>query len=64
MVFGFGKKNVAADDDDEDEEPEYVLFQGAINGKDANLDENKKLVAAGLTAAKELVSDEIGRAHV
>lgn len=62
MVFGFGKKNVAADDDDEDEEePEYVLFQGATNGKDANLDENKKLVAAGLTAAKELVSDALAR---
>ena len=60
VVFGFGKKNVAADDDDE-EEPDYVLFQGAINGKDANLEENKKLVVAGLTAAKELVSDALSR---
>ncbi|MBI1312505.1 secretion system protein E [bacterium] len=46
-------------DDDESEEIEYVLFQGATNGIEANLEENKKLVAAGLTAAKELVSEAL-----
>ncbi len=59
MIFGFGKKNEAAPEDDEEEEIEYVLFQGAVNGKDANLEDNKKLVAAGLTPAKELVTDAL-----
>lgn len=48
-----------ADDDDESEEIEYVLFQGASDGTEANLEENKKLVAAGLTPAKELISDAL-----
>jgi len=61
VIFGFGKKNDSPADDEEEEEMEYVLFQGAVNGKDANLDENKKLAAAGLAAAKELVSDAVGR---
>lgn len=46
-------------DDDESEEIEYVLFQGATDGSEANLEENKKLVAAGLTPAKELVSEAL-----
>ena len=49
------KKNQGVDDDDS-EEIEYVLFQGATDGTEANLEENKKLVGAGLTPAKELVS--------
>jgi len=53
----FFRKNQESEDDEE--EVEYVLFQGATNGREANLDENKKLVAAGLTAAKELVTDTI-----
>ncbi len=52
------KKNQAVDDDDS-EEIEYVLFQGATDGTEANLEENKKLVGAGLTPAKELVSDAL-----
>lgn len=48
-------------DEEEEEEIEYVLFQGAVNGVEANLDDNKRLVAAGLTAAKELVSDALER---
>lgn len=52
------KKNQDVDDD-ESEEIEYVLFQGATNGTEANLDDNKKLVGAGLTPAKELVSDAL-----
>ena len=53
------KKNQKVADDDDSEDIEYVLFQGATNGAEANLEENKKLVAAGLTAAKELVSDAL-----
>lgn len=48
-------------DDDEDEEVEQILFQGALNGKDAVLEANKKLVATALQPAKELVSDALER---
>lgn len=49
------------DDDDSEEEIEYVLFQGATNGKEANLDENRKLAAAGLPLAKEVVTDALAQ---
>ncbi len=59
MIF---RRNGDFDDDDEEEEDiEYVLFQGAVNGKDANLEENRKLAAAGLSTAKELVSDALAQ---
>ncbi len=60
MVFGFGRK-ADEDDDEEEEEIELVLFQGALNGKDANLKENQRLVQAGLNPAKELVTDGLSR---
>ncbi|MEZ6058278.1 MAG: ATPase, T2SS/T4P/T4SS family [Planctomycetaceae bacterium] len=61
MIFG-RKRNDDIDDDDEDEEElELVLFQGAVNGVEANLAENAKLVQVGLVRAKELVSDGMGR---
>ena len=47
------------DDDEEEEEIEYVLFQGATNGQEANLEENAKLAAAGLPLAKEIVSEAL-----
>lgn len=47
------------DDDDSEEEIEYVLFQGATNGQEANLEENRKLAAAGLPLAKEVVTDAL-----
>ena len=55
----FFKKNAGDADDDEEDEIEYVLFQGATNGQEANLDENRKLAAAGLAPAKELVSEAL-----
>lgn len=58
MVFGFGKKN---EEEDEEEEIELVLFQGSLNGQDANLKENQRLVQAGLNPAKELVTDGLSR---
>lgn len=53
----FGRGN--DDDDDSEEEIEYVLFQGATNGQEANLEENRKLAAAGLPLAKEVVTDAL-----
>ncbi|NQV26338.1 MAG: Flp pilus assembly complex ATPase component TadA, partial [Rhodopirellula sp.] len=47
------------DDDDEEEEIEYVLFRGAANGQEANLEENAKLATAGLPLAKEIVTDAL-----
>lgn len=61
MVFGFGKKGPPVPDDDEDEQIELVLFQGATNGKDANLSANARLVQAGLVRTKELISDALSR---
>ena len=45
--------------EDEEDEVELVLFQGALNGVDANLKENQRLVQAGLIPAKELVTDAL-----
>ena len=42
------------DEHEEDEEElELVLFQGAVNGVDANLKDNQRLVQAGLVPAKK-----------
>lgn len=60
MIFGFfkkGKKEEAA----EEVEIEPVRFLGAINGKDANLAANQKLVDAGLVPTKDLVTDALAR---
>lgn len=59
MVFGFGKKH--EDIEDDEEQIELILFQGAFNGKEANLAANARLVQAGLMRSKELVSDAISR---
>lgn len=61
MVFGFGKGKSRDDDEDDEEQIELVLFQGAVNGKDANLAANARLVQAGLMRTKELVSDALSR---
>jgi type IV pilus assembly protein PilB len=61
VAFGFGKGKRDDDDDDEEEQVELVLFQGAVNGKDANLAANARLVQAGLMRAKELISDALSR---
>lgn len=58
--MGRQRDDIEDDDEDESEEDiEYVLFQGAVNGKEANLEENHKLAAAGLRPAKELVSEAL-----
>ncbi len=65
MIFGFGKKkNQDVEDDDEEgvgEDVDFVLFQGALNGKEANLNANARLAQAGLIPAKEIITDAISR---
>lgn len=65
MVFGFGKgkstKKGPPLPDEDDDQIELVLFQGAVNGKDANLSGNARLVQAGLLRSKELISDALSR---
>lgn len=65
MIFGFGKKDgdsrKADDEDEEQEELDYVLFQGATNGREADLGTNARLAQAGLIPAKELVTDALLR---
>lgn len=58
--MGLFSRRVEEDDEDE-EEIELVLFQGALNGKEPNMKENQRLVQAGLTPAKELVTDGLSR---
>jgi type II secretory ATPase GspE/PulE/Tfp pilus assembly ATPase PilB-like protein len=63
VIFGFGRRNDDDDDDDDDDEEEmdFVLFQGALNGKNPDLSENTRLVQAGLVPAKRLVTEALSR---
>jgi len=61
VIFGWGKKTADDDDDGEEEEVDLVLFQGALNGTEANLAANARLADAGLIPAKEIVTDGIDR---
>lgn len=49
------------DDDEDEEEHETILFQGALNGQDANLAANARLVRAGLIPSKNLVTNALDR---
>lgn len=61
MIFGFGKSRDDDVDEDEDEEEEIDLvnFQGAVNGKSADLQANARLVQAALLPTRELVTDAL-----
>ena len=64
MIFGFGKKKDEQErqaKEDEDEEVDYVLFQGALSGKETNLGANARLAQAGLLPTKEMITDAILR---
>lgn len=60
MIFGFGKGKKKVEEEDDDE-IELITFQGALNGKSANLKANPGLTRAGLVPAKEIISDAISR---
>ena len=63
VIFGlFGNKGGGGDSDDEDDEDiELVTFQGATNGKSADMVANARLAQAGLVPTKELVTDALDR---
>jgi type II secretory ATPase GspE/PulE/Tfp pilus assembly ATPase PilB-like protein len=65
VIFGFGKKKQQQEGGDEEvdevEDVDFVLFQGALNGKEANLNANARLAEAGLIPAKETITDAISR---
>lgn len=66
MAFGFGKKGRDDDDDDEEDEDddddvELVNFQGALNGKAADMAANARLVQAALRPTKDLITDALDR---
>ena len=65
MAFGFGKKRVDEDDDDDDEddgeERDLVNFQGAVNGKPADMAANSRLAQAALMPTKEMITDGLDR---
>ena len=67
MAFGFGKKRDDDDDEEEDEEEEeeeeldLVNFQGALNGKTADMAANARLVQAALRPTKTTITDAIER---
>ena len=49
------------EDEEDEEDRESVLFQGALNGEDANLAANARLVRAGLVSAKQLITNALTR---
>ncbi|MFQ5733351.1 MAG: GspE/PulE family protein [Planctomycetaceae bacterium] len=56
------RRNRERDDiDDDEDDRETVLFQGAMNGEDANLSANARLARAGLVPSKQLVSNALDR---
>lgn len=57
----FGRKSKRGIDDYDDDEIEFVLFKGAMDGTQANLAENAKLVQVGLERAKGLITDALSR---
>ena len=65
MIFGFGKRRDDDEEDDEDEDEEeeidLVNFQGAVNGRSADLAANARLVQAALLPTREMVTDAIDR---
>lgn len=49
------------EDDEELEDVEQVLFQGPMDGREANLKENPRLVKAALVPVKKMISDGLAR---
>ena len=68
MAWGFGKKqrqeknNDDEEEDDEDEEEvDLVNFQGALNGRTADMTANARLVQAALRPTKDLITESLER---
>jgi len=61
VIFGRKKKDIDDDLDEEEEEYESILFQGALNGVDANLTANARLARAGLVPSKDLLTNAVNR---
>lgn len=64
MIFGFNKGRDDDDDDEDDEDEEdidLVNFQGAVNGRSADLAANARLVHAALLPTREMVTDALER---
>ena len=66
MAWGFGKKpreqNEDEDEDEgEDEEVDLVNFQGAMQGRTADMAANARLVQAALRPTKDLVTEALER---
>ena len=65
MIFGFGKKKNRGEGSDaevdEVEDVDFVFFQGALYGKEANLNADARLAEARLITAKEIFADSISR---
>lgn len=61
MIFGRKNRDEEEPEEDEEEEQEQVLFQGALNGIQADLKKNAKLARAGLIPTKDIISDALGR---
>jgi type II secretory ATPase GspE/PulE/Tfp pilus assembly ATPase PilB-like protein len=65
MIFGFGKSRANDDDEDDDEDDEeevdLVNFQGALNGRSADLAANARLVQAALLPTREMITDALER---
>ena len=67
----FGKKRYDDDYDDDDDEleededdREYVLFQGATNGRELDMKANARLAQVALLPTKQLITDGLEqRAH-
>ena len=66
MAWGFGKKPREQNDDEdedeeEDEEVDLVNFQGAMQGRTADMAANARLVQAALRPTKDLVTEALER---
>jgi type IV pilus assembly protein PilB len=67
VIFKRGQKQSRDDDDDDDDDEdeededdrEYVLFQGATNGVNPDLQANTRLLQVGLKPAKTLITDAL-----
>ncbi|QDT64415.1 ATPase, T2SS/T4P/T4SS family [Calycomorphotria hydatis] len=60
----FKRRGGDADDeieDDEDEDVDYVLFRGALNGRNPDMTKHARLAQSGLMPTKDLVTDALLR---